>query len=352
MKPRTFWAFTAVTAVVAAAAIYAVTAQRSPTAVRTSGERAFPTLASALNEASEIAVKSNAASFTIKKTADAWVLVEKDNYPVDFDKVKAALVKLAELRLLEPKTGDPSRYERLQLNDVTEKDAKSKEVSVKDAKGQVLAASVIGRRNTSLFGATASGTYIRRANEAQAWLAEGDVDVGATPKDWLQIRLVEIPSERVKSVEITQPAGEKLFLHKEKPDDKNYTVDNIPAGRKLASAGEANGIGGGLWRLELEDVKEAGKLAFDKPTVAVFKTFDGITVRIESVTLDNVVWSRIAASADDPQGDDVAKEKLKAEAAGITERAKGWAYKMSPGDGERLTRKLDDLLEKPEAGKS
>jgi len=25
---------------------------------------------------------------------------------------------------------------------------------------------------------------------------------------------------------------------------------------------------------------------------------------------------------------------------------------MSPGDGERLTRKLDDLLAKPEAGKS
>lgn len=352
MKPRTFWAFTAVTVVVAAAAIFSVARQQSPTSVQVSGERAFPALANALNDAAEVTVKSNAATFTIKKTAEAWVLVEKDNYPVDFDKLKSALVKLAELRLLESKTSDPSRYERLQLNDVGDKDAKSKEVSVKDAKGQVLAASVIGRRNASLFGATASGTYIRRANDPQAWLAEGDVDIGATPKDWLQIRLVEIPSDRVKSVEIVQPTGEKLFLHKEKPDDKNYTVDNIPQGRKLASEGEANGIGGGLWRLELEDVKQAAQMPFDKPVVATFKTFDGITVRIESITVDKDVWSRIAASADDQQGDDAAKEKLKAEAAAITERAKGWAYKMSPGDGERLTRKLDDLLEKPEAGKS
>lgn len=351
MKPRTFWAFTAVTVVVAAAAIYAVATQRTVSSVATGGERAFPALPNALNEVAEVTVKSNAATFTIKKTGDAWVLVEKDNYPVDFDKLKSALVKLAELRLLEGKTSDPARYDRLQLNDVTEKDAKSKEVTVKDAKGQVLAAGVIGRRNTSLFGATASGTYIRRANDPQAWLAEGDVDIGATPKDWLQIRLVEIPSERVKSVEIVQPTGEKLFLHKGKPDDKNYAVDSIPEGRKLASEGEANGIGGGLWRLELEDVKQADKLPFDKPVVAAFKTFGGITVKIESVTAGNEVWSRIAATADDPQGDDAAKEKLKAEAAAITERAKGWAYKMSPGDGERLTRKLDDLLEKPE-GKS
>lgn len=352
MKPRTFYAFAAVTVVVAAAAIYAVATQQAPTAVASGGDPAFPALGKALNDAAEIDVKSNGAAFTIKKSGETWGIVEKDNYPVDFDKVKAALVKLAELRLLESKTSDPSRYERLQLNDVSDKDAKSKDVTVKDAKGQTLASGVIGRRNSNLFGATESGTYIRRANEPQAWLAEGDVDIGATPNDWLQRRIVEIPSERVKSAEVIQPTGEKLFLHKDKPDDKNYAVDNIPKGRKLASDGEADGIGGGLWRLELEDVKRADKLAFDKPTVAVFKTFDGITVRLESVMVDKDVWTRVAATADDPQGDDAAKQKLKAEAAAITERNKGWAYKMSPGDGERLTRKLDDLLAKPEAGKS
>ncbi|HEY5606806.1 MAG TPA: DUF4340 domain-containing protein [Alphaproteobacteria bacterium] len=352
MKPRTFYAFAAATAVVAVAAIVAVATQPGTTRVASGGERAFPALSNALNDASEIAVKSNAAAFTIKKNGDAWVIVEKDNYPVEFDKVKSALVKLSDLRLLESKTSDPTRYERLQLNDVSEKDAKSKEITVKDGKGQVVASGVLGRRNSSLFGATASGTYMRRTGQAQAWLAEGDVDIGATPNDWLQRRIVEIPSERVKSAEIAQPTGEKLVLHKDKPDDKNYTVDNIPAGRKLGSEGEANGIGGGLWRLELEDVKQADKVPFEKPWVAIFQTFDGVTVRLESVMVDKDVWTRVAATADDPQGDDAAKEKLKAEAAAITERNKGWAYKMSPGDGERLTRKLDDLLEKPEAGKS
>jgi len=352
MKQRTFYAFGAVTAVVVIAAIVAVVSQPRAIGVATSGERAFPALSNALNDASEIAVKSNTAAFTIKKSGDAWVIAEKDNYPVEFDKVKSALVKLADLRLLEAKTSDPTRYERLQLNDVSDKDAKSKEITVKDAKGQVLAAGVLGRRNSNLFGATAAGTYMRRTGQPQAWLAEGDVDIGATPNDWLQRRIVEIPSERVKSAEITQPTGEKLFLHKDKPEDKNYTVDNIPQGRKLASEGEANGIGGGLWRLELEDVKQAAKVPFEKPWVAVFKTLDGVTVRLESVMVDKDVWTRVAATADDPQGDDAAKEKLKAEATAITERNKGWVYKMSPGDGERLTRKLDDLLEKPEAGKS
>ena len=34
-------------------------------------------------------------------------------------------------------------------------------------------------------------------------------------------------------------------------------------------------------------------------------------------------------------------------ASEITERAKGWVYELSPGEGEKLTTKIEDILEKP-----
>ena len=33
----------------------------------------------------------------------------------------------------------------------------------------------------------------------------------------------------------------------------------------------------------------------------------------------------------------------------ITERAKGWVYELSAGEGEKLTTKIEDILEKPKA---
>lgn len=350
MKSRTFYAFAAVTAVLAIAAIVTVTTARRPMQIAIGRDVAFPDLTARLNDAAEIAIRTNVTNFTIRRVGEAWGLAEKDNYPVSADKVKAAIVKLAEFRVAESKTNEAARHERLHVDDVSGTNSKAKEVTIRDAAGKALAATVIGRRNSNLFGALKSGTYYRKSGDNQVWLAEGEVDLGAVPNDWMERVILDISSERVKRVSIQQPDGEILLIRKDDAKDRNFTVEAIPAGRKLASEAEANPLGGALWRFELDDVKRLEKANFpDKPHAAEFTTFEGVVVKIETAKLGEEYWARISASALDPQGeDDAAKEKVRAEAKTIADRAQGWAYRLSIGDAERMTKKKEELLAKPE----
>ena len=71
------------------------------------------------------------------------------------------------------KTADAARFERLELRDVTAKGAKSKNVTVKDKAGKILAEGLIGKRNEDLFGTGKGGVYMRIAGKKESWLIEG-----------------------------------------------------------------------------------------------------------------------------------------------------------------------------------
>ncbi len=79
----------------------------------------------------------------------------------------------------------------------------------------------------------------------------------------------------------------------------------------------------------------------------MYQTFDGLEVRIEMTMVDKVVWGRFAASAENAKVDEKAIEALEKKAREITERATGWVYELTPGEGEKLTTKIEDILEKP-----
>src|SRR5690606_23028818 len=114
------------------------------------------------------------------------------DYPAKFDNVKTLLVELSQLRYLEPKTADPTRFDRLELRDVTVEGAKSKKVTVRDKEGNVLAQGLIGKRNADLFGTGRGGTYMRVASKEQSWLVEGSVTLGEGPADWVSKQIVDI----------------------------------------------------------------------------------------------------------------------------------------------------------------
>ena len=101
MNRTSFSILAGVTVVLVAAAIFSVASQPSLTTIPRDRERAFPTVAAKLNDADKISIVSNKAKFTIARSDKGWGIVEKSGYPVAFDKVKSALVGLAELKLLE-----------------------------------------------------------------------------------------------------------------------------------------------------------------------------------------------------------------------------------------------------------
>lgn len=345
MKPRSFLALAALTALAVIAAVLAVVGQPALTTLTKGEESAFEGLDERLNDAAELTIQSNEATFSVVKTETGWGMKDRAKYPVHFDRVKTALVGLAELRLLEGKTSDPARYKRLEVEEPDAEEAQSVRFELKDGAGEALASGVIGRLNPNLFGEGGGGTYLRQGEEAQSWLAAGEVTLGKTRNDWLVRDIVNIAAEQVRRAVIRQPDGAEIAVSQEKPDSGEYKLEGIPEGRKLKDSSEAKNLAGGLWRLTFEDVKPASDVTFpDDPNVSVYETFDGMTVRIEMTMVDDVVWGRFSAT-----GEGAAEEVAK-KAGEITARARGWVYELSAGEGERLTTKIEDILEEP--GKS
>ena len=346
MKPRSFLALAALTALAVIAAVLVVVGQPALTTLTKGEESAFEGLAGRLNDAAEVAVESNEASFSIVRTETGWGMQDRAEYPVHFDRVKTALVSLSELKLLEAKTSDPARYKRLEVEEPDVEEAGSVRFEIKDAGGESMASGVIGRLNPNLFGDGGGGTYLRLGEEQRSWLAAGEVPLGKTRNDWLVRDIVDIAAEKVRRAVIRQPGGAEIVVTQEKPDSGEYKLEGIPEGRKLKDSSEAKNLAGGLWRLTFEDVKPAAEVEFpDQPNVSVYETFDGLKIHIEMTMVDNVVWGRFSATAEDASGDKA--EEVRTKAREITSRAEGWVYELSPGEGERLTTKIEDILEEP-----
>jgi Domain of unknown function (DUF4340) len=208
MSARAFLGLLAITVVAVAAA--AMVALERPTAapVRYVDQPAFPALRADPDAVAKVVLTMPDHSITlVRETGDRWSALERFGYPVDSAKVRALIVALADMRLVEAKTRLPERYPRLEVEDPTEADAKSRLLRAEGADGKVLAEAILGKRQHRLTGNQAAGTYLRRPGEEQSWLASGGVDLDTAVVDWLDDQIVDLDPERIGRIEIRPEAG-------------------------------------------------------------------------------------------------------------------------------------------------
>ena len=348
MKPGTFYAFAGLTAAAVVAAGVAVSTQTEITSLTAGTDPAFPKLSENVNNVAKIEIRNANSEFSMTLTGDNWGLDQKDGYRVEFQKVKAAIVNLSNFKLIEKKTADATRYERLELNDPSDEKAKSRKVVLKDAKGSVLADVVIGKLNPNLFGTGGAGTYIRRADEKATWLARGQVELGEEANNWMARQIVNYGQEKVRKVVVANPEGAEIILAKADVKAPNFKIENLPEGRAIKNKDEADPLAGVMWRMMFDDVQKAEKQEWPaKPWVAHYTVWDGYTVRIETAKFGDDFWGRFSAEVDPSVTD--AKKKAAAEksVAEINQRTKGWTYMLTAGDSEKLVSKMADYLAKP-----
>jgi hypothetical protein len=388
MRLKTFVILTAVTAVVAVAAIVVESGTSSTTRV-TAGEKLFPDLASALGGVARIEVAEHDKSFTVMRNGDAWTLRERGGYRVDPDVVKRVLTALVEMETVEAKTDKPASYPRLQVEDVAAKDAKSLQIILKNAGGKDLARLLVGKPRESRTGAAADRLYVRRPGEAQSWLVKSTLAVDKDPVRWLDRKIVDIGRDRVSRVTTVQPDGARLVIAKDKPgEDGKFALQGaLPAGMKAKSAGDLGAPAGALASLEFDDVKPVADIEFGKKPVGVaeYRTVDGLVISVKMSEVDGNVWGLVSASVDEASrvvppaapakpdaakkdetakpGDDKAAadkkaadekkapavkslDEVKKEAAAITARVQGWAYKLPSFAVRSFQSKMADMVEK------
>lgn len=319
-----------------------------------STERLFPALAAKVNDVGTVVVARKDDTTTIVRKGDAWTVSDKGDYPAAFDKVRKLLVELAELRSLEQKTSTPDLFASLELEDLSQADAKSTVVTLKDAGGADLVSVVVGKVRVGRGGSSGDGVYVRKANENQTWLAKGRLSLERGDVNWLDRVVIDVPRERVAKATLAQADGSKVVVTRPKATEKNFTLDGVPAGKK-AKEWDVNQMAAPLERLELDDVRSAPANLVPTVPYAEIVTFDGLVARAGLVELDGQTWIKIAARYEAPaatSSEEETKEgKLKSadevqkDVEAINARTSAWLYRVPDWKTDNLRKKLADLVE-------
>lgn len=327
------------------------------------GDRVLPGLSAALNDVNSVTVRraGDTTVATLRRNKSGWVIADRDEYPANFARIRQNLRGLAEAQIFEAKTANAEFYERLGLRDIADAQATGTELDIQapDYSARV----IIGRTDEG----GGSLAYVRRAGEAQSYLVTASLDPGSSAADWLETAILDLPSTRVRSVQIRHPDGEILAIAKPRSESTNYTVADVPEGRSLTYDGVANAIGAALAGLTLDDVEPVADFDAGERdvTVARFETFDGLVVEVstwqladrsvQTFTATAVAQAPEAEADEQADGDENAEStngptdaeaiaRVEQEAATINTRLKGWIYSMPSFKADQLTRRMDDLL--------
>jgi hypothetical protein len=310
---------------------------------------------------------NNETVVSLERQPQGWVATNKNGYPADVGKLRQGLQALAEAKILEQKTANPELYSHLGVEDVSGDKAAGIALTL-TAKGNQLPTVIIGNPDGSKH------RFVRRGGEAQSYLIDRNPDFARSVGQWLDAQIVDVRSDRIASITITQPDGQVLRVSKPNKDAANYDVADLPKGRELLYPGVANVIGNSLRELNLEDVEPASASPPAKPTVVEFHTFDGLVVRAEGEKRGDASWVSFAASVDPAQvtraaaaatpappaqGAGAPADEPKpvtpppaapdpaAEAARINDKVGPWRYKIATFQYDQMTRRMADLLKPP-----
>jgi hypothetical protein len=290
------------TAIAVALALWAGSTRGPTDEAAQVGEPLVKGLRESINDVTRLRIveAGDKAAVTLQRDKDSWIVAERGGYPADIAKVRETLIKFAEANLVEAKTANPERHAALGVEDIAGPEAKGVRVEID---GKVPAKIVIGT-----FSTQNSASFVRRNDEAQSWLARGNLIVERQVSNWLAKDLVDIASDRIMRVEIAR-GGQSFAVVKQSPDQTGYTIENLPASRELLSEYEANGIASVLAGLKFDDVAKAESAVPDPASmlVATFRTFDGLVVEITGFASEGKRYASLKASIDADRVDLAAK---------------------------------------------
>jgi hypothetical protein len=350
-----------VTTIILVVAAWVATVQRAP---ESELERVplYPDLLNKINKISRISVRSTDHETRLVNKSGSWILENRGGYPALFEEVKRILVGAAELRIRERKTRRPDRYPRLQVEDLTQENARSVQLTLFDADDDVLADLLVGKHPSSAASRDVSSRYVRRVGDEEALLVDGELELSADPRDWFDSQLVDVETSRLSRMTIVHPNGDSAVIYKDDLAATDFDLLDVPADKEIKSKSLLNSQMASVSNLRFDDVLPAAEHSFPEQAVTtLFETFDGLHIRIASAEMEAGRYSRFDFEFV-PQSDtntanendsDEAASNVADEAAELNARVEGWLYKLPEFQLTKLTRSKADLLkDKSESSES
>jgi uncharacterized protein DUF4340 len=252
-----------------------------------------PALKDHVNDVEKIVITGadNKTVATLTRGENGWSIAEKNGFAADTGKLREFLLKLADAKLVEQKTSNKEKYATLGVEDVADKDAKGVEIELGGLAKPVKV--IVGNGNQH------GGTFVRRAGEAESWLASGTLTIDKKAENWLRKDLTDIAANRVAWLTITPADGKLISLTKEAEGDTNFKLAELPKGREAGSEYTINGPASLLGGLRFDDAVPAKDAApGDKVLKAKYGMFDGLVVDIVAWEKDGKDYAQFTASAD------------------------------------------------------
>jgi len=370
MTPRILTRLAILTAAVVVVATWAVLRTPTASAPDKQGELMLRGLISQLDELRTVTVRHKEGKFTFDLDNGTWKFMDRGGYPVNADKIAELVITMARLEKLEPKTKLGNRYQRLDLNDPSEKDSRSKHVTLLTDKNEKLADLIVGKRKFTL-GSDEGGVYVRQPEDSQTWLVRGELNPGYRPRDWLLREITDIKGDDIRRVVVTHADGQVLAVNKETRGQKDFAVENLPAGRELRRETIANDHGRVLSSLLLDDVADDKTITFpqDKTITAVFEGWEGFAVTIWLAEVDGNNWVKVngelltSGQEETSPAEEMAvlsaeaSPKVKADANDwpavieeINTRSKGWVYQVPGYEISALRKRMTEMLKETSDG--
>tara|TARA_E500000331_G_scaffold120642_1_gene117737 strand:- start:27 stop:1094 length:1068 start_codon:yes stop_codon:yes gene_type:complete len=315
----------------------------------------FPGLLDKVDRVTKVTVNDKDQKIVMIRTeAGSWQVPASDGYSASIPQVQKSILQVAQLVYFEKKTANVKRYERLHLEDIERADSEARRIRLFQSDGAVLADLIVGKKRYNLPGTIPEGAYIRKPGDPQTWLASGEIDVEVKLKTWLRNSILNIREEDVLSAEIRHPGGEVVRISKENTKDRNFSLHDIPEGKKLRYESDPDNIANVVEDLEMLDARRADKIDFaaDKTVTGTYISRSGLIAVVSAVKVGEDDWVKVKLTAKpDAQ---TTKEKGRESAAKIaeqvTDRIDGWAFKVPSFKAERLRRGTKEMLVDKKAG--
>ena len=190
------------------AALYSINISEDYQRTTANDVQVFPRLNAKPEAAKVLVIETGGLKLKFKQNKDSvWVAEDKFKYPASSKLIQKVISQLADMRKIAVKTRMPSRFNQIGVEPYQQADANSVFVKLQGADGEILAESIFGaqfRRNNI---GVAEGTFIRHPKEQQAWLASGSIDIPSDLLSWLDTRILNIESNKIKKIKLWDKLG-------------------------------------------------------------------------------------------------------------------------------------------------
>jgi hypothetical protein len=307
------------------------------------GMALLPMLASELNSVSALTVRKGAAApVTIHKQGEQWTVAERADYPADLPKLKKLLLALSDAKIREEKTSNPDSYAIIGVEDPSQPGASGTQIELTAQNGKH--AVIVGK-------SAGEGSFVRRAGEKTSYIVEPGISVEAEPRYWIDTRLLDIPTDKIQSVESKPATGAAFSVHRvaasqpkptdnksggssaaapaaEPPAADKFVLEGVPSGRQAADSQTLAPSPAHFSNLNVEDVVPAGDIDFSKPSTVTVTLADGSVITFTGAVIGDKRWIKVAAPKD----------------ATLSAKANGRAFEMASYRYDGIFRPLELLL--------